>query len=74
MTLCARQLIEAGQIPTRSAAWYTKQQATFSETIALVRRQLWSMQSFALSQDNSEMLKVPRAWLERLTDTLCYAA
>ena len=74
ITLFARQLIDAGQIPTRSAAWYTKQQATFSDTIALVRRHLWSVQNFALSQDNSEMLKVPRAWLERLTDTLCYAA
>lgn len=74
ITLFARQLIDAGQIPTRSAAWYTKQQATFSDTIALVRRHLWSVQYFAMSQDNSEMLKVPRAWLERLTDTLCYAA
>jgi DDE superfamily endonuclease len=74
ITLFARQLIDAGQIPTRSAAWYTKKQATFSDTIALVRRHLWSVQYFAMSEDNSEMLKVPRAWLERLTDTLCYAA
>jgi hypothetical protein len=73
MTLFARQLMEAGQIPTRSAAWYTKKQATFSDTIALVRRHLWSVQYFAMSKDNAEMLKVPRAWLERVTDTLCYA-
>jgi hypothetical protein len=62
MPLFARQLIDAGQLPTRSAAWYPKQQATFSDTIALVRRHLWSGQYFARSQDNSEMLKVPRAW------------
>jgi DDE superfamily endonuclease len=73
ITLFARQLMEAGQIPTRSAAWYTKKQATFSDTIALVRRHLWSVQYFAMSKDNAEMLKVPRAWLERVTDTLCYA-
>jgi DDE superfamily endonuclease len=74
MTLFARQLTNAGQVPTRSTAWYTKQQATFSDTIALVRRHLWSVQHFAMSKDGTEVLKVPRAWLERLTETLCYAA
>jgi len=74
VTLLAGQLLEATQMPVRIAAWYTKRQATFSDTIALVRQRLWSDSSFSMSEQGAEMLKVPRVWLERLTDTLCYAA
>jgi hypothetical protein len=74
VTLCAGQLLEANHMPVRIAAWYTKRRATFSDTIALVRRRLWSDSSFSMSDHGAEMLKVPRGWLERLTDTLCYAA
>jgi hypothetical protein len=74
VTLLAGQLLEATPMPVRIAAWYTKRQATFSDTIALVRRRVWSDSSFSMSDQGAEMRKVPRVWLERLTDTLCYAA
>jgi hypothetical protein len=35
---------------------------------------LWSQQHFQMSTVDTEMIKVPRLLLERLTDTLCYAA
>jgi hypothetical protein len=41
VTLLAAQMIDGYQLPVRVAAWYTKQQATFSDTIALVRQRLW---------------------------------
>lgn len=74
ITLLAARLVESNKLPVRSAAWYAKESATFSDTIAYVRRWLWSDHHFQMSQTTSDMIKVPRSLLERLTDTLCYAA
>lgn len=74
ITLLAARLVESNKLPVRSAAWYVKESATFSDTIAYVRRWLWSHHHFQMSQTTSDMIKVPRSLLERLTDTLCYAA
>jgi len=74
ITLLAARLVESNKLPVRSAAWYAKESATFSDTIAYVRRWLWSHHHFQMSQTTSDMIKVPRSLLERLTDTLCYAA
>jgi hypothetical protein len=73
-TLLAASLLKQQELPIRRAAWYVKQSATFSDTIALVRRYLWSHQHFQMSQITSDMIKVPRSLVERLTETLCYAA
>ena len=72
--LLAASLLKQQELPVRRAAWYAKQGATFSDTIALVRRYLWSHQHFQMSQISSDMIKVPRSLVERLTDALCYAA
>jgi DDE superfamily endonuclease len=74
VTLLANQIIEGNRIRVRTAAWYAKEQATFSDTIAGVRRRLWMHCHFSLSDSQCEMVKIPRELLERLTDTLCYAA
>jgi hypothetical protein len=74
ITLVAARLLETNELPVRRAAWYAKEMATFSDTIAYVRRYLWSQQHFQMSTVDTEMIKVPRLLLERLTDTLCYAA
>ncbi len=74
VTLVAERLIEGGEMPVRKAAWYAKEGATFSDTIALVRRCLWSESHLSTSSSTPDVIKVPRALFERLTDTLCYAA
>jgi len=74
VTLLAARLVESNKLPVRRAAWYAKECATFSDTIAYVRRYVWRDQHFRMSEANAEMIKVPRILLERLTDTLCYAA
>jgi hypothetical protein len=58
----------------RRAAWYRKPSPTFSDALALVRKELWAQETFYGSPAQSETVKVPRAYLERLTDALCYAA
>jgi hypothetical protein len=74
ISLLAEGLREQQTLTIRCDAWYSKESATFSDTIALVRRWLWSHQHFQLSETKADMIKVPRSLLERLTDTLCYAA
>ncbi len=60
----------------RRAAWYEKEHPTFSDALALVRRELWAQQAstFCGSAQEIETVKVPRKFIERLTDALCYAA
>jgi hypothetical protein len=60
----------------RQAAWYDKEHPTFSDALALVRRELWAQQeaTFGGSAQETEVVKVPRKFIERLTDVVCYAA
>jgi len=74
VTLTAQELIKVETKVVRSAAWYTKQQATFSDAIALVRRRLWSHGYFSTSEQNTDVIKIPSSLFERLTDAVCYAA
>jgi hypothetical protein len=74
IALMADQLIKTEVKPVRTAAWYEKQIPTFADAIAIVRRCLWSSWHFSTSGKNSDVVKVPRSLLERLTDAACYAA
>ena len=59
----------------RGAAWYDKRRPTFSDALALVRKELWAQEAtFCGSPVETDLVKVPRAFMERLTDTVCYAA
>jgi hypothetical protein len=74
VTLWAYALMEGGEAPGRPAAWYEKDEPTFSDLIALVRRQLWSQRYFNKSAKKSDSVLIPKAALELLLDQLCYAA
>jgi hypothetical protein len=58
----------------RQAAWYVKGAPTFSDALALVRRQLWTQMIYPTSRYAPDLVKVPRAVVDHLTDLLCYAA
>jgi hypothetical protein len=58
----------------RRAAWYHKRHPTFADSLALMRKELWAHATFYGSLAETETVKVPRAYVERLTDALCYAA
>jgi DDE superfamily endonuclease len=74
ITLTAHLLLAKGVTCVRSTAWYSKTHPTFSDAIALVRRQLWEHIHFSLSQQDTDLVKIPRALLERFSEALCYAA
>ncbi len=56
------------------AAWYQKTLPTFADALALVRQQLWQMQTFQMSRADVDTVKVPRALFNTWSDLLCYAA
>jgi hypothetical protein len=74
VTLMAHQTLQANTCPLRQAAWYTKDHATFSDAIAVVRRTLWPCALFPTSSAAADNEKSMAALLERMTETLCYAA
>jgi len=74
VTLFAHALLNGQALPVRQAAWYTKALPTFADTLAFVRQQLWPVSITYLSSDKPDMVEIPRALLDRLTDTLAFAA
>jgi DDE superfamily endonuclease len=76
VTLFAHQRMrQAAGTFRRQVAWYHKAHPTFADALALVRKELWAQeQTFYGSPAHSDTIKVPRAFVERLTDAVCYAA
>jgi hypothetical protein len=75
VTLFAHQrMMQQGSGALRQAAWYRKAHPTFSDALAVVRRELWAEGTFRGSPREADTVKVPREFVERLTETLCYAA
>jgi DDE superfamily endonuclease len=74
VTLLAGQLAQEHTLPVRQAVWYRKPLPTFADAIAIVRRHLWPSTHFYMSPAKGDMVEIPRALLNRLTETLCYAA
>jgi hypothetical protein len=76
VTLFAHQQKARMPQSVRRTAWYEKEHPTFSDALALVRRELWAQRgaTFCGSAQESDLVKVPREFMERLTDAVCYAA
>lgn len=74
VTVLAHGLLQGEDLPVRVAAWYTKPLPTFSDTLALVRRELWPVTISSISPAKADMVEIPRVLFERLTDTLAFAA
>jgi hypothetical protein len=75
VTLFAHRRMVQAAGAFRQAAWYHKAHPTFADALALVRKELWAQeQTFCVSPSATDTIKVPRAFVERLTDAVCYAA
>ncbi len=72
ITMMAQEFSKGGKLKIRSAVWYQKELATFSDAIGCVRQYLWEWRSFQTSPNEVEMIKIPRPLLQCLTDTLCF--
>ncbi len=74
VTLLAHQRMTRSTEAPRRAAWYRKPHPTFSDALALVRKELWAHATFRRSPADTDTVKLPREFVEHLTETLCYAA
>ena len=74
VALFARARLAGQPLPVRQAAWYAKAAPTFSDTLAFIRQQLWPVTVFSTSPSSDEVIEIPRALFDRLTDTLAFAA
>lgn len=75
VTLAAHNLYQDEAFSPRSAAWYGKPLPTFSDALATLRERLWRCSGvFVRSSRNCELKETPVTLLDRLVETLCYAA
>ncbi len=75
VTLAAHNLYQDEAFLPRSAAWYCKPLPTFSDALATLRERLWHCSGvFGRSSRDREVKETPVTLLDRLVETLCYAA
>lgn len=74
IALLAHEDLGTAPLPVRRAAWYDKQAATFSDTLAWVRQRLWPATIKRTSRCGTDVLMIPRSLIERFTDALAFAA
>ncbi len=75
VTLAAHELYWQETFSPRGTAWYSKPLPTFSDALATLRERLWRCSGvFARSSSDPRNKKIPTSLLDRLVDTLCYAA
>ncbi len=74
LTLMGQKLYPKGNIPCRQTTWYHKQQATFSDVLAVVRRHLWNNFRYPTLPQNPDVILLPRSDLARLADVACSSA
>ncbi|MDQ3013439.1 MAG: hypothetical protein M3X11_22365, partial [Acidobacteriota bacterium] len=73
VVLCVR-LQPDGQIPRNTAAWYAKDEATFTDCLALVRQHLWRSRYLVNSAQQAEFVPIPGKVLDHLISCLALAA
>lgn len=74
VVLLAQHLSGGEPLPVHTTAWYTKREATFSDTIAFVRQHLWEHTELEHSHAQGRPAPILSAVMRSLVDLLCYAA
>jgi hypothetical protein len=72
VTIMARTLYPT-ELPVRQTSWYIKEEATFSDALAAVRKHLWSHLNYERSPQNHDLFLIPQAALFSLVDSACYS-
>lgn len=74
VALLAAQLTPQARRAVAASAWHRKRRPTFSDTLAVVRREFWREQGFATSNPASNMQKLRPALRDGTTYALCRTA
>jgi hypothetical protein len=62
------------RLPIRQIAWYKKEDATFSDVLAAIRRDLWGGTDYRRSPDDPDLLLFPSDLAVSLMEMACYSA
>jgi hypothetical protein len=74
ITLTAMRLVKEGKPPILQTAWYRKTDATFSDVIALLRRQIWTARYYTMSSPEPTSAQFSDDPVSHLIEYLSYAA
>jgi len=74
MTLWAADPKITPNLRPRSAASYHKNEPTFSDVIAAVRKQFWTIPNLSMSRTDPDSVEIPLELWNRLSETLAFAA
>jgi hypothetical protein len=66
------KVLHPENLPLPQASWYPKEEATFSDALAAVRRHLWGGGNYTMSPSDPDLCLIPRELLERLQQVACY--
>lgn len=72
VTISAK-LLFPNELPLRHNSWYLKEEATFSDALAAVRRHLWGHLNYKRSPQNPDLFLIPKTALYSLVETACYS-
>ena len=68
------KLLHPDVLPVRYHAWYSKEEATFSDALEAVRAHLWGRMHYTSSLQHVQTSLIPTALWHRVQQVLCYAA
>ncbi|MBN8820794.1 MULTISPECIES: hypothetical protein [unclassified Spirosoma] len=74
VTLLAHSLQQQGQLVSQASSWYIKQQLTFSDALAGVRRYLWQEMNFQTSGSAVVHVKMSQQQYQLWQNALAWAA
>lgn len=67
------KVLHPEELPIQQAAWYPKVEATFSDALAAVRRDLWGQRNYDTSSPDDDWLLIPRQTVVSLLNLACYS-
>jgi hypothetical protein len=71
VTLWATRMLADRQLDLDFVRWYPKPEPTFSDALALVRRELWASPTFGTSREDRDVMKIPVGRFNRLMLIVC---
>ncbi len=74
IALWAHELYRSQPTTSQATAWYPKPLPTFTDALALVRRELWTQPHFNTSATGHKLVEIPQATINALIGAACYAA
>ncbi len=74
VTLLAERMAEDGEVPINETAWYSKQEASFSDCLVMVRKRYLEITNFVESDCEAEVVQIPSKVFNHFVSCLAMAA